>query len=555
MKRRPLAGAGARDRVARRLVDGEHVAAVDARPRDPVAGRLVDERLGARLRRERRRDRPLVVVAEEDERRAHHGGEVGALVERALGGGAVAEEGQRAGASRRAAASPTRARPRAAPGSRSGRRSRRGCSRPGSTSRRDGRATTRGSSPPASRAGARSPTRGSSGRSSRRPRARAPRRPGSPRGPRRSRTSRSGPGCGRRPSARRRCAAAPSSGRARAAPARRRPRPRRPGWCRRRRSRGGGRAPRASCSPFRRARYLSGKRERPREHRVAAGEEVGGGRLDRARRPASPTACRPAARTPSTTVATWTVRPVRSSVIAIESPHWLGAPPAGSPTMRALVARSTSATKFPAAEKVERPVRRTSLRCRSRACASTSSSGPYVVLLPPWFSRTSTMTRRTRRLARERDEPLGDVVRSVPSSAGSRGRRPCRPPASSATGRSSRLAEPDRVADRRQRRRRSAERRRDLARVDRLERRLAAVRERERGRVALDDPEAAQHLGGRRGTPAGASGSPTRCRAARAAAPARRPRRSACRRSRSRVCPVRSSAPSEPTTWRPSAKS
>ena len=40
-----------------------------------------------------------------------------------------------------------------------------------------------------------------------------------------------------------------------------------------------------------------------------------------------------------------------------------------------------------------------------------------------------------------------------------------------------------------------------------------------------------------RGTPAAASGSPTRCRAARAAAPARRPRRSACRRSRSRAVP------------------
>ena len=88
----PSPARAARDRLARRLVDGEHVAAVDARARNPVAGRLVDERLGLRLRRERRRDRPLVVVAEEDERRAHHGGEVRALVEGALGGGAVAEE-------------------------------------------------------------------------------------------------------------------------------------------------------------------------------------------------------------------------------------------------------------------------------------------------------------------------------------------------------------------------------------------------------------------------------------------------------------------------------
>ena len=283
MKRRPLAARAARDGLARRLVDGEHVAAVDARARNPVAGGLVDERLGPRLRGERRRDRPLVVVAEEDERRAHHGREVGALVERALGGGAVAEEGRARRRSRPSAACPRRARRRAAHASRSGRRSRRGCSRPGSTSRRDGRATTRGSSPPASRAAARSRTRGSSGRSSPRRRARGTRPPGSPRGPRRSRTCRSGPGCGRRPSARRRCAAAPSSGRARAAPARRAPRPRRPGPSRRRRSRGGGRAPRASCSPSGAAldTLLERKRERPREHGIAACEEVGGGRLDR----------------------------------------------------------------------------------------------------------------------------------------------------------------------------------------------------------------------------------------------------------------------------------
>ena len=221
MKRRPVAGARARDGLARRLVDGEHVAAVDAHARHPVADRLVGERLGARLRGERRRDRPLVVVAEEDERRLHHGGEVRALVERALGGRAVAEVRDRARRSRRAASCPRRDPPRAARGWRSGRRSRRRCSRRGSTSpagcpRHQERIVAA-----ASRAAARSPTRGSSGRSSRRPRARGRRRPASPRGPRRSRRCRCGPGGGRRPSARRRCAAAPSSGRARAARARR----------------------------------------------------------------------------------------------------------------------------------------------------------------------------------------------------------------------------------------------------------------------------------------------------------------------------------------------
>src|SRR6266508_4157336 len=60
-----------------------------------VANGLVDERLGVRLRGDRRRDRPLVVVAEEDERRLHDGREVRALVEGALARRTVAEEGDR----------------------------------------------------------------------------------------------------------------------------------------------------------------------------------------------------------------------------------------------------------------------------------------------------------------------------------------------------------------------------------------------------------------------------------------------------------------------------
>ena len=46
---RPLPGAGAGNGNAGGLVDREHVAAVDARPRDAVAGRLVDERVRPRL--------------------------------------------------------------------------------------------------------------------------------------------------------------------------------------------------------------------------------------------------------------------------------------------------------------------------------------------------------------------------------------------------------------------------------------------------------------------------------------------------------------------------
>ena len=141
-ERRAAAGARTLDRLARRLVDREHVAAVDAHAGDPVADRLVDERLRVRLRRDRRRDRPLVVVAEENERRLHHAGEVRALVERALARRAVAEERDRA----RALALQLLA-PREPGGVRHLRRDRhadraRRCSRPGSTSRRDARATS-----------------------------------------------------------------------------------------------------------------------------------------------------------------------------------------------------------------------------------------------------------------------------------------------------------------------------------------------------------------------------------------------------------------------------
>src|ERR671922_43955 len=95
-KGRPLAGARPRHGLAGRLVHREHVSAVHAQAGHAVPDGLVGERLGPRLRLERRRDRPVVVVAEEDEWRPHHRREVGALVERALGGRAVAEVDDRA---------------------------------------------------------------------------------------------------------------------------------------------------------------------------------------------------------------------------------------------------------------------------------------------------------------------------------------------------------------------------------------------------------------------------------------------------------------------------
>ena len=204
---RPFTGSRTRDRLARRLVAGEDIGPVDAQPRDAVADSLVGKRLRTRLRLDGSRDRPAVVVAEQDQRRAGDACEVRAFVERALGRRTVAEEGDRTRRARPSASSPRRARPRAARASRSERRSKQGGSPPGSTSPRDVRATTRARSPPASRAAARSPTRGRRGRSSPRRRAHGTRLPASPRGSRRSRRCRSAPGGGRRPNARRRCAA------------------------------------------------------------------------------------------------------------------------------------------------------------------------------------------------------------------------------------------------------------------------------------------------------------------------------------------------------------
>ena len=234
-ERRPVACSRPKCRVPRRLVHGEHVAAVDADARHPVADRLVGQRRRRGLLRERRRDRPLVVVAEEDDRRLHHPCERRALVERTLGRRAVAEQRERDPVLALEAASPRRTRPHAVSASRSARRSTRRCSPSGSTSRPDARATTRARSTPAFRAGARSPTRGTPGRSSRDPRARTRIPPAAPRGSRRSRTCRSAPGGGRRRNARRTSAGGRGCGTGREARHCRGRRPHRPGSSRRRR--------------------------------------------------------------------------------------------------------------------------------------------------------------------------------------------------------------------------------------------------------------------------------------------------------------------------------
>ena len=216
-ERGAFAGASALDRATGRLVDGEDVATVYAHPRYSVPDRLVGEGRGGRLLRERRRDRPLVVVAEEDRRRLHDPREGRALVHGPLGGRSVAEVRDRD------AVLALESRPPGEPH----------CVRHVRPDRHADRGDVvllrippagRMSAPPAEdrrgpecRAGARSQTRDSSGRSSRDPRARTRSRPASPRGSRRSRTCRSAPAGGRPPSARRTCGGGRGCGRGRQA--------------------------------------------------------------------------------------------------------------------------------------------------------------------------------------------------------------------------------------------------------------------------------------------------------------------------------------------------
>src|SRR5580765_7639197 len=92
---RSFPGSRTRDRLARRLVAGKDVGPVHPQARDAVADGLVGKCLRTRLRLDGSRDRPAVVVAEQDQRRPGDACEVRAFVERALGGRAVAEEGDR----------------------------------------------------------------------------------------------------------------------------------------------------------------------------------------------------------------------------------------------------------------------------------------------------------------------------------------------------------------------------------------------------------------------------------------------------------------------------
>src|SRR5918994_965522 len=91
-----------------------------------------------------------------------------------------------------------------------------------------------------------------------------------------------------------------------------------------------------------------------------------------------------------------TVQPTLGRSTGNVSPYVSPPPPVGSPTITAFVARSISAEKFPAAEKVARPTRRYSLpRLFTVGEPKSVVSEPYVVLSPPPFNRMSTITRRT----------------------------------------------------------------------------------------------------------------------------------------------------------------
>src|SRR6266508_6128291 len=82
--------AGPRRRLLGRLKYGQHVVAVYQHTGETIGAGLAPDG-GDRLRRQWDRDGPLVVLTEEHDRSLEDGGEVAALVDVALGGGAVAE--------------------------------------------------------------------------------------------------------------------------------------------------------------------------------------------------------------------------------------------------------------------------------------------------------------------------------------------------------------------------------------------------------------------------------------------------------------------------------
>ena len=94
-ERRAAAAPRQVERAADRVLDGEHVVAVDDLTRHAVAGRAVGQILDRPLRAPVGGERELVVLADEDDRQLPRRSEVHPLVRRALPGGAVAEEGER----------------------------------------------------------------------------------------------------------------------------------------------------------------------------------------------------------------------------------------------------------------------------------------------------------------------------------------------------------------------------------------------------------------------------------------------------------------------------
>ena len=92
-QRRALAGAGALGRLLHGQPDGENVVAVDRDARHAIGGGLGGNLRIERDGFERCRRGVKVVLADEDRRRALHGGEIERLVETAVVGGTVTEEG------------------------------------------------------------------------------------------------------------------------------------------------------------------------------------------------------------------------------------------------------------------------------------------------------------------------------------------------------------------------------------------------------------------------------------------------------------------------------
>ena len=108
----------------------------------------------------------------------------------------------------------------------------------------------------------------------------------------------------------------------------------------------------------------------------------------------------------------YTLYPVAGSWYVLASPYWLTPPPVASPTSVAFVDASTSATKFPAAENVARPIS-TNRRPRRFTFGSPQRTHQRAVRRVVTAAVQADVHDHpcAPRAARETQQPLGGVVR------------------------------------------------------------------------------------------------------------------------------------------------